>query len=218
MSRFRGVDSASTRPTCRTDSDCEDDEYGGVCAKRDGREEGRCTPTRWGLCHAWTPAAILVPEPKHPVTVNGVEFKVNDIKALVTIAHDSVVNRFAGRRCNEDDQAYKIEYDEHGRPKSGDCIDTNPATFHILLGNYLGLKRQSFIFDRTYDDEVWNQPIRDYRVTQMRKERAAEANRLIGYAAAGNEERVFEASASGTLYIGVHGYQASSYRLTTADL
>jgi hypothetical protein len=38
----------------------------------------------------------------------------------------------------------------------------------------------------------------------------------IGYTATGNEEVLFTASASGTLHIGVHGYAASSYTLTTA--
>lgn len=37
----------------------------------------------WGLCHAWTPAALLEPEPQHAVTYGGETWEVADIKALI---------------------------------------------------------------------------------------------------------------------------------------
>ena len=60
----------------------------------------------------------------------------------------------------------EVEYDEYGRPTGSDteCRDTNPGTFHVIISNYLGLEKQSFVEDRTFDDEVWNQPMRAYRV------------------------------------------------------
>ena len=186
VSRMRGVDGQASRTECTATSDCDDD-LGEECAKREGAETGRCIPTWFGICHAWAPASILVPEPKYPVTLNDVEFKVNDIKALVTLAHDRVVNRFASGRCNENDGADDIEYDEFGRPKPGECIDTNPATFHILVANYLGLQGASFVYDRTYDWEVWNQPIREYRVTHLEEVDALTANTLIGVQSTGGE-------------------------------
>ena len=30
--------------------------------------------------------------------------------------------------------------------------------------NYLGVQHQAFAEDRTFDDEVWNQPVRGYKV------------------------------------------------------
>ncbi|MEW5847346.1 MAG: pre-peptidase C-terminal domain-containing protein [Myxococcota bacterium] len=179
VSRMRGIAGASTRTACTENSQCKA-EIGEACAKREGQTEGRCIPTWWGVCHAWGPASILVPEPQHPVTHNGVTFKVNDIKALVTLVHDSVENKFVSLRCDRDDGQGKIEYDEYGRPKQGDCMDTNPATLHLLLANYLGKRQQSFVMDRTFDDEVWNQPLRSFRVTKWAEVTAEQANALVG--------------------------------------
>jgi hypothetical protein len=49
----------------------------------------------------------------------------------------------------------------------------------VLLTNYLGLRAQSFVEDRTFDDEVWNQPLRGYRVTSQKEVSPVEANRLL---------------------------------------
>ena len=46
--------------------ECEGSEYDGI-------------ETWWGLCHAWTPASILEPEPLKAVTVNGVTFTVSEL-------------------------------------------------------------------------------------------------------------------------------------------
>ncbi len=40
---------------------------------------------------------------------------------------------------------------------------------------------------------------------------------LRGYTSSGNETIIYTASSTGTLYIGVHGYQAGSFTLVTAD-
>jgi len=181
-----GVDAHQNRTACETDDQCNA-EIGEVCAKRTGEDSGRCIPTWWGVCHAWAPAAILFAEPKQPVTRNGVTFEVNDIKALVTMMAESVEVKFVSKRCNQDAQDEEaIEYDEYGRPDpNGDCIDTNPATFHTLLGNFIGLRGQSFVEDRTYDDEVWNQPLRGYRVTHLEEINGSQANGLVGVVAEG---------------------------------
>ncbi len=179
VSRLRGVAGQSSRKTCKLDSEC-DPQIGETCGKRVGAEEGKCIPTWWGICHAWAPGAILSAEPQKPVTVNGVTFKVNDIKALLTLIHERVETRFVSLRCNKDEARKEIEYDDAGRPKQGECIDTNPATWHLLATNYLGVKRQSFVMDRTYDDEVWNQPLRGYRVTSQTEVTAEQAIALVG--------------------------------------
>ena len=181
VSRYHGIDSQAGATACTTDSDC-DSSLGEACAKREGQMNGRCIPTWFGICHAWAPAAILLPEPKKAVTHNGVEFKIQDIKALLTLVHDRTQTKFVSLRCNKLDSADEVTFDKYGRPANtnGECRDTNPGTFHVLMTNYLGKQGESFVYDRTYDSEVWNQPLRGYRITQMNEVSALEANQLIG--------------------------------------
>ncbi|MCC6623308.1 MAG: pre-peptidase C-terminal domain-containing protein [Deltaproteobacteria bacterium] len=184
VSKAYGIDRYTSRKACKATSEC-DATIGESCSIRPGATEGRCIPTWWGLCHAWAPASILEPEPIRPVTRNGVTFKVNDIKALVTMVYNHSTSKFVSLRCDKDDSQNKITYDAYGRPVSTDaeCKDTNAGTYHVLLTNYLGLRGQSFVEDRTFDDEVWNQPLRGYRVTQLKEVTAQEANRLVGVTA-----------------------------------
>ena len=181
ISEAYGIDHYASRTECSTNDDC-DSKIGESCAKRDGEEKGRCIPTWWGICHAWAPASIMEAEPVNPVTRNGVEFKVNDIKALLTLLYNRTGSKFVSLRCNEDEQADEITYDLYDRPTGDDaeCKDTNPGTYHVLLANYLGLKGESFVEDRTFDDEVWNQPLRGYRITTMEEVTGRKANALVG--------------------------------------
>lgn len=184
VSKGHGIDKYATRTACTTDAQCND-KIGEACAKRTGADKGYCIPTWWGLCHAWGPASILEPEPKFPVTRNGVTFKPNDIKALMTLAYNSSTSKFVSLRCDEDEASSAVTYDAYGRPTGDDveCKDTNPGTYHVLLTNYLGLRGQAFVEDRTFDDEVWNQPLRGYRITQQKEITAQEANKLVGVTA-----------------------------------
>jgi len=179
VSASNGVDNQSSRTACTTDEQCSDT-LGEACAIREGAEAGFCIPTWWGICHAWAPASIMEPEPVHPVTRNNVTFEVNDIKALLTIGWDASHSKFVSLRCDED--APDVDYDGYNRPTGSDaeCADTNPGTYHVLLTNYLGLKGESFVEDRTWDDEVWNQPLRGYRVTQQVEVTPEQANALLG--------------------------------------
>ncbi len=171
VSRDHGIDGATGQRACSRDADC-DSGRGEVCGKRAGRTSGRCIPSWWGICHAWSPAAILLPEPRGAVTKNGVRFEVQDLKALASLVHDRTRTRFAALRCDAD--AADFATDHYGRPLDGACRDTNAGTFHVLLANYLGRMRQSFVEDRTIDSEVWNQPLRSYRVVSKRELTAAE--------------------------------------------
>jgi hypothetical protein len=170
-----GINSRSTK--CSANSECDSDKAE-VCSKRPGESEGRCVETWFGICHAWAPAAIMIPEPKNPVTYNGVTFKVSDIKALVSLSYTHAVKtRFLSGRCN--DKADEIEYDEFGRPKKRDCMNTNPGTFHVVATNLLGIQKKSFVEDKTFDYQVWNQPVRSYKVLQNTALTAAQANALV---------------------------------------
>jgi uncharacterized protein YuzE len=195
VSRFRGIDSNTSRKTCKATSECKAD-LGEECSIRAGKTEGRCVPTWFGICHAWAPASILTPEPKHAVTKNGVTFKVNDIKALVTLVHDGVENKFVSLRCEKDDRTgatNAVELDENGRPKDIACRDSNAGSFHVLITNYLGVERASFVFDQTFDDEVWNQPLRGYKVVEQRDVTEAEAIRLLGVTGTGGTSKTLTA-------------------------
>jgi hypothetical protein len=178
VSLYHGIDSQNHRNACTHNSDCTS--ILGLCSKRSGHSTGYCIPTWFGINHAWASAALLLHEPRHEVEYNGVNFKINDLKALITLLHDRIESRFVSLRCNTDASA--VQLDNYGRPTGVDseCRDTNPGTLHVLLANYLGIRGASFVEDRTWDDEVWNQPIRGYRVTRQEEVTASEANQLIG--------------------------------------
>jgi len=180
VSKHHGIDNHKTRTECSGNDDCNS-AISESCAKREGEEKGYCIPSWWGICHAWAPVAILEQEPEQAVTVNDVEFKVQDIKALLTLAYNRTRSRFVSLRCNEDASEDEIEYDEYDRPTGSDeeCRDTNPGTYHVLLTNFLGLKGQSFVEDRTMDMEVWNQPLRGYRITKMEPVTVERAHELL---------------------------------------
>lgn len=128
---------------------------------RDGAVE-----TWFGLCHGWAPAAFLEPQAKQSVTVKtpvgrDVTFFASDIKALVTkvYADASLSSRFIGGRCYDNE----IMRDASGRAIDSKCRDTNPATFHLVLEDYIGRQNKSFIMDVTASGEVWNQPVYSYQ-------------------------------------------------------
>ena len=177
-----GIDSRGSDKECTETSDCKEGKE--VCSKRDGQETGRCIETWFGICHAWAPVAILELEPLHAVTHNGVEFKVNDLKALASLAYDTgVETTFISGRCdsvNGGDNG--IEYDAYGNPTSenGDCADTNAGTFHVAVANVMGVQKKSFVEDRTFDYEVWNQPVHSYEVKKSEPLTAFEAHRKLG--------------------------------------
>lgn len=182
VSKYHGIESVSK--TCTEATQC-DSFLGETCARRPGKTEGRCVATWWGICHAWTPASILFPEPKNPVTRNGITFQVPDLKALASLVHNSTRTKFVSLRCNKHNSVPDgggIRLDQFGRPVDGDreCRDTNAGTYHVLLANYLGMMKQAFAEDRTNSYEVWNQPIRGFKVTAQRDVSAVEANALIG--------------------------------------
>ena len=164
--------------TCTQDSQCNSSD-GEMCARRTGQASGRCIPTWFGICHGWTPASILEPEPRHAVVKNGVTFKVNDLKALASLVHTQSTTKFVSLRC-EQSRTNGMNFDDYGRPIDESCRDSNAGTYHLLLANFLGKRGQAFAEDRTVDSEVWNQPLRGFRVLQQKEVTAQEANRLIG--------------------------------------
>ena len=118
------------------------------------------------------PAAMLEDRPLRSVTVNGVTFHTGDIEALVIAAYNRSGADMIGGRCNDKE----VERDEQGRPTDSRCRDSNPGTLHIIMTNYLGLNQIAFAEDRTYNYEVWNQPVVSYDITKMDEVTVQEAN------------------------------------------
>lgn len=121
--------------------------------------------TWMGICHGWAPASYMVDRPTKKIQVKSVEgrditFYPSDIKALASLlwAKSSANINFIGGRCNSKDP----RRDSNGRVTEPDCLDTNPGTWHVSVVNQLGIRKQSFVFDATFDYEVWNQPVVAY--------------------------------------------------------
>ncbi len=145
--------------------------------------------TWWGLCHAWVPAAMLEDRPLRAVEYNGVTFEVGDIEALLIAAYNRSSASMIGGRCNlGNDEDNEIERDEHGRAKNTECRDTNPGSFHVIMSNFLGLQHRPYAEDRTYDYEVWNQPVVAFEVTKMEQIDVARANELLTVSAGTDED------------------------------
>ena len=150
------------------DDDGETDECGGE--DYDGIESW------WGLCHAWVPAAILEPEPLKAVTMNGVEFTVSDIKALLIAQYDRSSAHMLGGRCNE----REVERDDDtGRVLLDECRDTNPGAWYVVATNFLGIQKRAFAEDRTMGYQVWNQPILGYQITEEKEVTEEEAMEML---------------------------------------
>jgi hypothetical protein len=173
ISSASGIDAESSNTVCTTDDDCTSESSDSVCAIRTDQTSGYCIPTWYGICHAWTPAAILEDEPQCSVTYNGVTFQVLDLKALVTQVYDGadVETVFTGVRYNGESDST----DEYGRHTNSAYRDLGPGFFHVAITNILGRYNQSFIIDYAADADVWNQPVRGFNVKQQTRYTLEEA-------------------------------------------
>jgi hypothetical protein len=142
--------------------------------KRDGVE------TWWGICHAWAPAAIMEPEPLAAVTRDGVTFEVSDQKALLMMQWDKANAYMMGGRCNDKE----VERDElTGRVISSQCRDLNAGSWHVIVSNLIGLNKRGMVIERTWNYEVWNQPLFGYKVTHNEEITLDKAHELLNLTA-----------------------------------
>uniref|UniRef100_H3GZC8 Transglutaminase elicitor n=1 Tax=Phytophthora ramorum TaxID=164328 RepID=H3GZC8_PHYRM len=165
VSKVNGIDSQSRRTKCTSDTDCSTLTDGSSCAIRAGKTSGYCIPSWFGICHAWAPAAILEAEPNCAVQQNGVTFQPMDLKALVSLVYDGarVSTVFTGARYN----GATDSTDSYGRHSNNAYRDLNPAFFHVAAANLLGKLNASFVVDVTAGLEVWNQPVRGFKVNSQ---------------------------------------------------
>ncbi|KAG7386672.1 hypothetical protein PHYBOEH_008611 [Phytophthora boehmeriae] len=160
-----GIDSASENGTiCMSDADCGSVEKA-KCGIRANQTSGYCIQTWEGICHAWAPASILEKEPQCAVTYNGVTFQPMDLKALISDVYNGaeVPLVFTGTRFNRGDNST----DKYGRHVDDRYRDLNPGFFHIAAANLLGKLNTTFIIDIDAGREVWNQPVRGFKVHEQ---------------------------------------------------
>jgi hypothetical protein len=151
----------------------DNDRDGSVDECDDGDDEG--PQGWWGLCHAWTVAALLTPEPQHAVEMGGQRFEVADIKALVQTIYNEPEALRLGGRCH----ATVIVPDDINHT-TDECTDVNPGALHVVVANFLGLGQGALAMDRTATAEVWNQPIVGYEVLAKEEVTPAQALACIG--------------------------------------
>jgi len=132
-------------------------------------ERSRCSPylDEWeGLCDGWAQASTYFEEPK-PITIKtddgiSVPFGSSDIKALLIYYLAIVKNenfKLLGERCNGD-STYNSEVFA-----SEEYNDVNAGAFHIILTNFVGIKKHTIIADIVPDNQVWNKPIFAYETS-----------------------------------------------------
>ncbi len=182
VSQGYGIRSRTDRKECTTDGDCTSTDDGSSCAIPRGETKGRCIPTWWGICHGWSPYAISEAPPTAPVTKNGVTFFPGDIIGLMSLVYsESLPTKFLSQRCNTKEP----KMDPDGRVTAGECRDMNPGSMHVVVTNMLGLRGVGAVEDRTWNDQVWNQPMRGYDITnavggKLKEITKAEAIGLLG--------------------------------------
>jgi hypothetical protein len=139
-------------------------------------------PAWTGICHGWAAAAIAFETPAKSVNVtaaNGatsIRFYPSDIKALASLlwANGISQTRFAGDVC----RAPHPSNDEVGRPLDEKCQNINPGTWHIGVVTQMGQNKKSMVMDRTYDIQIWNQPLYSYEYSYFNPQTLEPVQRL----------------------------------------
>jgi len=121
-----------------------------------------------GYCHGWAMAAIHFKEPS-PVTLTNpdgvaIPFGSSDIKALLTFYQGEVTRSEFGTSV----LPFTTDVKSGGgvcisnKPMDTNCSDSNPAMFHLVMTNHLGIHGRAFGIDATVTREKWNQPVYAY--------------------------------------------------------
>lgn len=113
----------------------------------------------FGHCNGWTASSLLVDEPRAPKMIEGIEFSVGDLKAMLAESYLEFSGDFVGTRVND-----------KGDFSSAAFWDTVPAQFHLLLANTMGKQNRGVIIDRHTGAEIWNQPLIAYEFEPIRPE------------------------------------------------
>lgn len=140
--------------------------------KASGQEENA---SWWGHCNGFSASSQRHQEPRSSVIRNGVVFTPLDIKALLAeIYMDSDRIFIAGNRCEDESEVLPTR---GANLDLNACQDTNPGAFHLALANWIGEADQPFLFDRQFNNEVWNFPLYQYQsqIDEISRQKALEA-------------------------------------------
>ncbi len=107
----------------------------------------------WGHCNGWCAASALYPEPHSNAKVNGVDFTVLDIKALMTEA---------GMQASADYFGEPVM--NAGDYQTGAYRDTVPNQVFLVLTHFVGTQNKPVLFDRYTGYQKWNQPLAGYKI------------------------------------------------------
>ena len=110
----------------------------------------------FGLCHAWSLAAIAEPEPTRGGVFQGVPLNVGDKKAFLTLAH-------AGDLCLKVNGA-------------------DPLIFHQWILTFLRDQKKAFSANLQFQNEIWYFPIYKAAVTQTDHGSYSEFSTVVWYA------------------------------------
>jgi hypothetical protein len=106
----------------------------------------------WGHDEGWSNASALFSEPREAVKINGIEFGVADIKALLSEACMEVDADYYGNRVEPGNANVSKRWD-----------DVVPDQFFLVLTNAMGARKQSIVIDSYTGVQTWNQSIAGYR-------------------------------------------------------
>lgn len=170
------------------------------------KPEALIIPHWAGICNGWAYASTHYKEPK-PVIIEGangikVPFGSSDTKALLSLYYGRVLTyrkdprwlgnfKRIGQRCELASNAAQF-----GQTRS--CKDVNAGSFHLVMANLIGVRKQAFIGDLDKTKEVWNYPIFGFesivRDTGWKRSYPAESKRSDGQprAAAPGTDRIYE--------------------------
>lgn len=136
-------------------------------------------PTWIGICHGTAPAGLNAPRPWRAITLKSfdgqhdITFYPSDIKALTSYAWavSGGPSAVLGARCENVMQS--------GLRATQNCLDTNPAAFHLAVINLMGLQGEAFIMDSFAGREVWNRTVLSYRYHYFRPGTRNQTDQLL---------------------------------------
>jgi hypothetical protein len=130
---------------------------------------------RWhGLCNGFAAAAIHTTEPKAGdlfswvyTGENGKKFRFRvrfgsgDLKALASY-------QYALKTWDATHPGFhQVGLGNCDRATGVGCQGLNAGTFHILMTNIVGVRRESLVFDADPSHEYWNYPVVGYEITRQ---------------------------------------------------
>jgi hypothetical protein len=97
-----------------------------------------------GRCDAWATASILEPEPTRGVSLNGVDFTVGDLKALLIKTYETT---------------HSLKQFGSNFTPGSDFNEMYPDQFHRAVQHEIFENHRLMVFDNDPTEQVWNTPL-----------------------------------------------------------